>query len=142
MKKMIVIISVLVLSFLVSNCGASGPKADLAYKFVSKRGIGPGIERYIFAYSVNNGPLQNMDIYVYEDYNNFLISPEFIKSQAQTTYLYDTTELNRNFTSPFRMSKDTVKDLQEAIQKALLWYIEDFKLDAIEKDQEKKESSE
>ena len=137
MKKMITIISVLVLSFLLSNCGASGPKADLAYKFVSKRGIGPGIERYTFAYSVNNGPMQNMDMYVYEEYNNYLISPEFVKSQAQTTYLYNTTEPNKNFTSPFRMSTDTVKDLQEAIQKAMLWYIEDFKLDAIEKEQKK-----
>lgn len=142
MKKTIGIIFVLVLSFLLSNCSASGPKADLAYKFVSKRGIATGTDRYTFAYSVNNGPMQNMDIYVYEEYNNYLISPEFVKSQAQTTYLYDTTEPNRNFTSTLRMSKDTVNNLQEAIQKAMLWYIEDFKLDAINKEQEKKDSSE
>ena len=140
MRRSIIVFLVLLVAFVFSSCGASGPSADLAYKFVNKRGIGAGIDRYTFAYSVNNGPLQNMDIYVYDDMGNFLIAPEFVKGQALTTYLYDTTTPNRNFKSPLRMSTDTVNNLEEAIQKALMWYIEDFKLDALEKEQSEQES--
>ena len=136
MRKSMTIFTLLLIAFLFSSCGASGPSADLAYKFVNKRGIGPGIDRYTFAYSINNGPLNNMDIYVYEEFNQYLITPEFVKGQAQTQYEYITDTPNRNFRSPLRMSTDTVNSLEEAIQKALMWYIEDFKLDAIEKEQE------
>lgn len=134
MKNKTLISFLLSLVFVLASCVASGPKADIVYKFSGKRGIAAGVDRYTFNYSIDNGKMHNLDIYVYEDRDNFLISPEYTKKQAISLYEYNTTEAKKNFVSRHRMSTDQVENLSEAIQKAMLWYVEDFKLEAIQKE--------
>jgi hypothetical protein len=128
MKKLTFFLVAGIILGTLGACSGAGTKADLAHKFLGKRGIASGEDRYSFQYSLNDGPMTDMDVYVYEVGQDYLITPEHRRGKAIAKYKYVTTEQTKNLISQHNMATRTVASLEEAIQEAMKWYITDFKL--------------
>jgi len=126
MRKISYVLFAVVAVLIFQACGGSpSAKLDLAYKYMGKRGVVGSFDRYTFEYSLNNGPFQQLDIYVQEEKLNYLITVGSVNKTSFNNFVYDSNKAaaDYNFVYPVSMERAQVQSLDEAITLSMKWYL-------------------
>jgi len=123
------ILNILFFCFLliIFSCSASKPPVNYSYQYIDKTRQDAYTEIYKYKYKIDDGDWKDIDIYVKNEKFTYVINMENYFGQIQNRFVYNSLKKSQNFVSQYRAMPETVNSLQEAIELALGFYIEDFK---------------
>ena len=114
------------------SCASSQEAASYSYEKIDEERQNSYTEVWTYKYSVTDGPWEEIKIYVRDDKMTYIINVEiypgiaFVNRRPEdNSYVYDSMKHQQNFESKTRVEQGSVNSLEEAVETALSWYIED-----------------
>ena len=121
------IVASFLLSLLILSCSGSQDAIEYSYQYLNKKRQDAYTEVYNYRYKIGADSWRDIEIYVKNEKFTYIITMERYFGHTQNRYVYNSLITPKNFTSDFRKVQSTVNSVQEAIELALSWYIEDIK---------------
>jgi len=139
MKNLLLYVIIFILIQIIMSCASSQEAVGYSYEKIdeTKRDVNSS-EVWAYRYSVGDGPWEEIKVYVVGLTNTWTIFVDIEPSTIGTSWrwrradsrcFYDARKRGEpNFSSQTRAEQRSVKSLEEAIETALSWYIEDNKV--------------
>jgi len=120
---------------IIISCASSQEAINYSYQKIDKRRQDAYREIWTYRYSIANGPWEEIKVYVLNENQTYVINVEMNTnrglpnwgSKIENSYVYYYMKPPPNFVSESRIEQGRVNSLEEAIETALSWYIEDNK---------------
>ncbi len=126
---------------IIMSCASSQEAVSYSYEKIDEKGLDAYFEVWTYRYSVADGPWEEIKIYVKSEKMTYTIYvgtyPGTVldnwRDDTPNSYVYDAMKipLSQNFVSQTRSDQrsrqGTVNSLEEAVETALSWFIEDNK---------------
>ncbi len=128
MKKLILSVLTFFLIQLLIGCSGSQEAVSYSYEKLGQIRQDGYTEVWTYRYSIAEGPWEEIDIYVRTENQTYVMNVGTYFGNEQNRYVYKSLKRNQNFASQFRNEPGTVASLNEAVEMALSWYIEDQKI--------------
>ena len=133
MKKVSLFVIIFFLMQLIMSCASSQKAASYSYEKIDVERQNTPTEIWTYRYSVTDGPWEEIKIYVSIDKMTYIImvgtypgiSYDIRAGHKENSYVYDSMKHQQNFVSKTRVEQGSVNSLEEAVETALSWYIED-----------------
>jgi hypothetical protein len=132
MKKISLSAIIFLLTQIIMSCASSQEAASYSYEKIDEERQDTYTEVWTYKYSVTDGPWEEIKIYVRNDKMIYIINVEtypgivFVNRRPEeNSYVYDSMKHQQNFVSKTRVEQGSVNSLEEAVETALSWYIED-----------------
>ena len=134
MKKLSLSVIIFFLMQLIMSCGSSQEAASYSYEKIDVERQDAYTEVWTYRYSVADGPWKEIKIYVRNDKMTYIINVgtyrgivvSGTRGPDEHSYVYDSMKHTQNFVSKTRVEQGSVNSLDEAVEIALSWYIEDY----------------
>jgi hypothetical protein len=118
---------------IIIACASSQEAVNYSYQKIDATRQDASREIWTYRYSVDNGPWEEIKIYVFNENQSYVINVEMNTSlnlpnwggNLEKSYLYYYMKSPPNFVSKTRFEQGRVNSLEEAVETALSWYIED-----------------
>jgi len=133
MKKLSLSVIIFFLMQLFISCASSREAASYSYEKIIEERQDTYTEVWTYRYSVADGPWEEIKVYVRNDNLTYIINVETYPGitfanrvgHKENRYVYDSMKHHQNFVSKTRVEQGSVNSLEEAVETALSWYIED-----------------
>jgi len=115
------------------SCASSQEAVSYSYEKIDEKRQDTYTEVWTYRYSVTDGPWEEIKIYVRNDKMTYIINVGTYPGIAfanwvghkENRYVYDSMKHQQNFVSKTRVEQGSVNSLEESVETALSWYIED-----------------
>jgi hypothetical protein len=133
MKKISLSVIIFFLMQLIISCASSQEAASYSYEKIDEERQNTITEIWTYRYSLTDGPWEEIKIYVSIDKMTYIInvgtypgiSFDARAGYKEYSYVYDSMKHQQNFVNKNRVEQGSVNSLEEAVETALSWYIED-----------------
>jgi len=135
MNKLLLSVIIFLFMQLIISCASSQEAISYSYEKIDEERQTAYTEIWIYRYSIANGPWEEIKVYVLNEKLTYIINVEMNPGliwenwggHLGNSYVYYSMKRPPNFTSKTRSEQGRVNSLEEAIETALRWYIEDYK---------------
>jgi hypothetical protein len=114
----------LIFPVLVAACSSTAG-VEVSYRFIGRDSYDAITDIYRYEYSVEGGEMKKLDIYVKQDKQQYLLTMGSNVGNIHNRFFYNESEIRNNLYSESRSEKYTVTSLKEAIEQAMLVWIDD-----------------
>ncbi len=128
MKKLSISVLLIFVFQLIVSCSGSQEAVSYSYEKLDQKRQDAYTEVWTYRYSVAEGPWEEVNIYVRTEKQTYEMNVGTYFGHEQNRYVYKSIQRHQNFVSQFRNEPGTVTSLNEAVEMALSWYIEDQKI--------------
>lgn len=128
MKKVALLVLNTFLIQLLITCSGSQEAINYSFEKLNQKRKDAYTEVWTYRYSVDEEPWEEIKIYVKNENQTYIINVGTYFGNTQNRYVYNSLKRPQNFISQSRIEAGTVNSLDEAVQMALSWYIEDQKI--------------
>jgi hypothetical protein len=128
MKKLILSVLTIFLVSLFISCSGSQESVSYSYEKLDQKRQDGYTEVWTYRYSVAEKPWEEIKIYVKNEKQTYIINVGTYFGSTQNRYVYNSLKRPQNFISQSRIEPGTVNSLNEAVELALSWYVEDQKI--------------
>jgi len=128
MKKVVLSVLTLFLIQLLVGCSGSQEAVSYSYEKLDQKREDAYTEVWTYRYSVADEPWKEIKIYVKNEKQTYIINVGTYFGSTQNRYVYNSLKRPQNFVSQSRIEPGTVNSLEEAVEMALSWYVEDQKI--------------
>jgi len=135
MKTLFKSVLIFLLTQLIISCASSRETVSYSYEKIDATRQDASREIWTYRYSVDDGPWEEIRIYILNENLSYVINVEMNSSlilpnwggNLEKSYVYYYMKSPPNFVSKTRFEQGRVNSLEEAVETALRWYIEDNK---------------
>lgn len=128
MKNLAVSFIVIFVFQLIVACSGSQEAVSYSYEKLDQKRQDAYTEVWTYRYSVAEEPWEEINIYVKNEKLTYIINVGTYFGHQENRYVYNSLVRPQNFVSQSRIEQESVYSLEEAVQMALSWYIEDRKI--------------
>jgi hypothetical protein len=136
MKKILVYINIYFLMQVIMSCASSREAVNYSYQKIDATRQDASREIWTYRYSIADGLWEEIKVYVLNENQSYVINVEMNSSlilpnwggNLEKSYVYYYMKSPPNFVSETRVQQGRVYSLEEAVETALSWYIEDNKV--------------
>ena len=128
MKNLAISVLVIFVSQLFVSCSGSQEAVSYSYEKLDQKRQDAYTEVWTYRYSVAEEPWQEVKIYVKNEKQTYIINVGTYFGHQENRYVYNSLKRPQNFVSQSRIEPSTVYSLEEAVETALSWFIEDNKI--------------
>ena len=119
-------ITVIILFFAAAEgCSSSKPSAEQRLKFINKSELKNQTSLYNYRFNFENDAWMNITAYVKKESANYIISINEPSENNLNVCTYSHEKDQQNFIITNRVRSETVFSLEEAIVKAIMFYLAD-----------------
>lgn len=128
MKKLILSLLTIFLIQLLTACSGSKEAVSYSYEKLDQKRQDAYTEVWTYRYSVAEEPWEEVKIYVKNEKQTYIINVGTYFGHQENRYVYNSLKRPQNFVSQSRIEPGTVYSLEEAVEMALSWFVEDQKI--------------
>ena len=128
MKNLSLSVLFLFITQLFISCSGSQEAVKYSYEKLDQKRQDAYTEVWTYRYSVAEEPWQEVKIYVKNEKQTYIINIGTYFGHQENRYVYNSLKRPQNFFSQSRIEPGTAYSLEEAVELALSWYIEDNKI--------------
>lgn len=111
--------------FAVNSSFASNTDDNYSFKFIEKKLYKAKTDKWIYQISKNETPYKKLNVYVKEGFSDVVIFVRVNYNNSENAYYYNKSASVDNFKDGFRLKMSTVYSIQEAVDLAVLHYLQD-----------------
>lgn len=130
MKNLAVAVVLIFVFQLIVSCSGSQEAVSYSYEKLDQKRQDAYTEVWTYRYSVAEEPWQEIKIYVKNEKLTYIINVGTYFGHQENRYVYNSLVRPQNFVSQSRIEPGTVYSLEEAVEMALSWFVEDKKVKA------------
>ena len=127
MKKLSLSVLIIFLIQIIISCASSRETVSYSYEKLDQKRQDGYTEVWTYRYSVAEGPWEEIKVYVKNDKMTYIINVGTYFGHQENRYIYNSMKRPPNFVSQSRIEQGSVYSLDEAVETALSWFIEDNK---------------
>ena len=127
MKTFSLSVFVVFLMQIIMSCASSQETVSYSYEKIDERRQDANTEVWTYRYSLADGPWEEIKVYVRNQKMTYKINVGTYFGHQENSYVYNSLKQPQNFISQSRIEPGTVNSLNEAVEMALSWFIEDNK---------------
>jgi hypothetical protein len=128
--KTIIKYSLLVLFlFAANNSFATDTDDNYSFKFIEKKLYKAKTDKWIYQIFKNEKPYKKLNVYVKENLEDVVIFVKVNYNNSENAYYYNKRATSNNFKDAYRLKEETVYSIQEAVNLAVLHYMQDQMID-------------
>ena len=127
MKKLSLSVIIFFLIQIIISCASSQEAVSYSYEKLDQKRQDAYTEVWTYRYSVAEGPWEEIKVYVKNDKMTYIINVGTYFGHQENRYVYNSIKRPPNFVSQSRIEHGSVYSLEEAVETALSWFIEDNK---------------
>ncbi len=128
MKNLAVAVVLIFVFHLIVSCSGSQEAVSYSYEKLGQKRQDAYTEVWTYRYSVAEDPWQEIKIYVKNEQLTYIINVGTYFGHQENRYVYNSLVRPQNFVSQSRIEPGTVYSLEEAVEMALSWFVEDKKI--------------
>ena len=128
MKNLAVAVVLIFVFQLIVSCSGSQEAISYSYEKLDQKRQDAYTEVWTYRYSVAEEPWQEIKIYVKNEQLTYIINVGTYFGHQENRYVYNSLVRPQNFVSQSRIEPGTVYSLEEAVEMALSWFVEDKKI--------------
>ena len=128
MRKFAIPVFVIIVTQLFIYCSGSQEAVSYSYEKLNQKRQDAYTEVWTYRYSIAEEPWQEIKIYVKNEKLTYIINVGTYFGHQENRYVYNSLKRPQNFFSQSRIEPGTAYSLEEAVELALSWYIEDQKI--------------
>ncbi len=128
MKKLSLSVIALFLIQIIISCASSREAVSYSYEKLDQKRQDAYTEVWTYRYSVAEDPWEEIKVYVKNDKMTYIINVGTYFGHQENRYVYSSLKRPQNFVSQSRIEPGSVYSLDEAVETALSWFIEDNKI--------------
>ena len=128
MKNLSILVVVIFISLFFFSCSGSQEAVSYSYEKLDQKRQDAYTEVWTYRYSVAEEPWEEVKIYVKNEKLTYIINVGTYFGHQENRYVYNSLKRPQNFVSQSRIEQGTVYSLEEAVETALSWFIEDNKI--------------
>lgn len=128
MKKLVLSVVTIFLIQLLTACSGSQEAVSYSYEKLGQKRQDAYTEVWTYRYSVSEEPWEEVKIYVKSEKQTYIINVGTYFGHQENRYVYNSLKRPQNFVSQSRIEPGTVYSLEEAVEMALSWFVEDKKI--------------
>lgn len=128
MKKLSISVLLIFVFQLIVSCSGSQEAVSYSYEKLDQKRQDAYTEVWTYRYSVAEDPWQEVKIYVKNEQLTYIINVGTYFGHQENRYVYNSLVRPQNFVSQSRIEPGTVYSLEEAVEMALSWFVEDKKI--------------
>jgi hypothetical protein len=113
---------------LIVSCSGSQEAVSYSYEKLGQERQDAYTEVWTYKYSVAEEPWQEVKIYVKNEKLTYIINVGTYFGHQENRYVYNSLVRPQNFVSQSRIEPGTAYSLEEAVEMALSWFVEDKKI--------------
>ena len=125
MKNLAVAVVLIFVFQLIVSCSGSQEAVSYSYEKLDQKRQDAYTEVWTYRYSVAEEPWQEIKIYVKNEQLTYIINVGTYFGHQENRYVYNSLVRPQNFVSQSRIEPGTVYSLEEAVEMALSWFVED-----------------
>ena len=125
MKKLAFAVVLIFVFQLIVSCSGSQEAVSYSYEKLDQKRQDAYTEVWTYRYSVAEDPWQEVKIYVKNEQLTYIINVGTYFGHQENRYVYNSLVRPQNFVSQSRIEPGTVYSLEEAVEMALSWFVED-----------------
>ncbi|MCH7773961.1 MAG: hypothetical protein IH784_06090 [Bacteroidetes bacterium] len=125
MKNLAVAVVLIFVFQLIVSCSGSQEAVSYSYEKLDQKRQDAYTEVWTYRYSVAEEPWQEVKIYVKNEQLTYIINVGTYFGHQENRYVYNSLKRPQNFVSQSRIEPGTVYSLEEAVEMALSWFVED-----------------
>ena len=125
MKNLAVAVVLIFVFQLIVSCSGSQEAVSYSYEKLGQTRQDAYTEVWTYRYSVAEDPWQEVKIYVKNEQLTYIINIGTYFGHQENRYVYNSLVRPQNFVSQSRIEPGTVYSLEEAVEMALSWFVED-----------------
>ncbi len=130
MKNLAVAVVLIFVFQLIVSFSGSQEAVSYSYEKLDQKRQDAYTEVWTYRYSVAEEPWEEVKIYVKNEKQTYIINVGTYFGHQENRYVYNSLKRPQNFVSQSRIEPGTVYSLEEAIEMALSWFVEDKKVKA------------
>ena len=125
MKNLVISGLLIFVSQLFVSCSGSQEAVSYSYEKLDQKRQDAYTEVWTYRYSVAEEPWEEVKIYVKNENMTYIINVGTYFGHQENRYVYNSLKRPQNFVSESRIEPGTVYSLEEAVEMALSWFVED-----------------
>ncbi len=125
MKNLAVAVVLIFVFQLIVSCSGSQEAVSYSYEKLDQKRQDAYTEVWTYRYSVAEEPWLEIKIYVKNEQLTYIINVGTYFGHQENRYVYNSLKRPQNFVSQSRIEPGTVYSLEEAVEMALSWFVED-----------------
>ncbi len=128
MKRLIFPLLAMFSLTIILSCSGSQEAVSYSYEKLDQKRQDAYTEVWTYRYSVAEEPWEEIKIYVKNEKQIYIINVGTYFGHQENRYVYNSLKRPQNFVSQSRIDPGTVYSLEEAVETALSWFVEDRKI--------------
>lgn len=128
MKNFAVLVLLIFVFQIFVSCSGSQEAVSYSYEKLGQERQDAYTEVWTYRYSVAEEPWEEVKIYVKNEKMTYIINVGTYFGHQENRYVYNSLKRPQNFVSESRIEPGTVYSLEEAVEMALSWFVEDRKI--------------
>jgi len=125
LKNLAVAVVLIFVFQLIVSCSGSQEAVSYSYEKLDQKRQDAYTEVWTYRYSVAEEPWLEIKIYVKNEQLTYIINVGTYFGHQENRYVYNSLKRPQNFVSQSRIEPGTVYSLEEAVEMALSWFVED-----------------